>query len=57
MGRLVNSDKIKPDLELLKSAISICKAATKNGYYGYSTVFLKNLKVILIITVKLKIKK
>lgn len=44
MGRLVNSDKIKPDLELLKSAISICKAATKNGYYGYSTVFFKELE-------------
>lgn len=43
-GRLVNSDKIKPDLELLKSAIAICKAATQNGYYGYSTVFFNEFK-------------
>lgn len=43
-GRLVNNDKIKPDLELLKSAIAICKAATQNGYYGYSTVFFNEFK-------------
>lgn len=36
-GKLINKDKVTPDLSLLKSAISQCKNAAQNGQSGYST--------------------
>lgn len=39
IGNLVNQNEIKPDIELLKSAINQCKIAAQEGHKGYSSVF------------------
>lgn len=37
-SKLINQDKLKPDIDLLKLAIEQCKLAAQKGQMGYSTI-------------------